>query len=110
MSALPPLTEVLPSRPQKTRGEIFEGIAFTLCKAATVALFVQLLVSSRYILPFVALCSAVYYALALLNGKRDTRCILRLPWLIISFWGLIGLLSLYLALSGRAFPSLLQQP
>jgi len=110
MSATPQAASALPPRAAKSPGEIYEGIAFTLCKAATVALFVQLLANSRYILPFVALSTALYYVLALSKGKQDTRCILRLPWLIILFWGAIGAYSLYLTLSGKPFPSLITLP
>lgn len=99
-----------PAFPARTPGQIYEGIAFTLCKAATLALFIQLVAGPKYILPVVALGSCVYYALALSKGQRDTRCILRLPWLIILFWGGIGIFSLYLTLSGGALPSLLLQP
>jgi hypothetical protein len=95
------------SAPRKTRGEIFEGIAFTFCKAATAVIFITLLSSERFVIPFIALLTATYYALAWLSGKRDTRCLLRFPWLIIGVYGLIGIGSLVMALRGREFPSLL---
>lgn len=93
--------------PRKSRGEIFEGVAFTFCKATTAVLFITLASSERFVLGVVALLTAAYYALAWLNGKRDTRCLLRYPWLIVSVYGLLGAWAIYLAAQGRAFPSLL---
>ena len=77
----------------KTRGEVYEGIAFTFCKAATVILFAQ-----KFALPIAAGAAAVFYILAEVNGKKDTRCILRVPLLIAAFWGAVALASLYLLL------------
>ena len=94
------------ARPSPTRGEAWERVAFTFCRAGTIVLFAQLLVGSRYILPFVALSTALLYGVAVFFGKRDTRCILRVPWVVIAFWGVIGLAAVWLALRGSGLPSL----
>ena len=77
--------------PRKTRGEVYEGIAFTFCKAATIILLTQ-----KFALPVAAGLAAVFYILAEIHGKKDTRCILKEPLLIATFWGAISLVSLYL--------------
>ncbi len=74
----------------KTRGEVYEGIAFTFCKAATI-----ILIARDYALPAAAGACAVFYLLAYFYGKRDTRCLLRMPLLIAAFWGIIALVALY---------------
>ena len=75
---------------EKTRGEAYEGIAFTFCKAATIILLTQ-----KFALPVAAGACAVFYVLAWTHGKKDTRCVMRLPLLIAAFWGLIAAWSLY---------------
>ena len=79
-----------PTARPKTKGEIYEGIAFTFCKAATIILITQ-----KLALPVASGAAAVFYLLAARNGKNDTRCILRAPLLIAAFWGVISLASLY---------------
>lgn len=78
----------------KSAGERYEGIAFTFCKVATVALF-----TGRFALPVAAGLAAVFYVLAVFKGKSDTRCVLRYPLLIAGFWALISAVSLYLILN-----------
>lgn len=91
MSTHEPLqVEISVTPPVKTKGEIYEGIAFTFCKAATIILLTQ-----KFALPVAAGAAAVFYILAHLNGKTDTRCILKMPLLIAAFWGTISLVSLY---------------
>lgn len=46
--------------PQKTRGEVYEGIAFTYCKAAMIVLLIHLLQAGRFTLPIVAGAAAVF--------------------------------------------------
>jgi hypothetical protein len=65
----------------KTAGQKLEGVAFSFCKAATVALVFQ-----KFALPAAALLSAVFFLLAIAYGKNDTRCALRYPLLIAAFW------------------------
>ena len=78
----------------KTKGEVYEGIAFNFCKAATILLLTLPL--QKFALPAVAGAAAIFYLLAHLHGQHDTRCILRIPLLIAVFWGTICLGSLYL--------------
>ncbi|MCC7479763.1 hypothetical protein IT575_15080 [bacterium] len=71
-------------------GRKYEGIAFTFCKASTLAILAQLIAGPKYILPLIAIGTAIWYAVALLHGQKTTRCLLRVPLLIIAFWTLIG--------------------
>ncbi len=66
---------------KKTQGDKLEGIAFTFCKVATVALLAQ-----RLTLPIAAGLSAIFYTAAFIKGKQDTRCWLKMPLLIAGFW------------------------
>lgn len=70
----------------KSKGEIYEGVAFQFCKVATVAL-----IAGRFALPVAAIACAIFYILALFSGKRDTRCVLRYPALIAAFWILVAI-------------------
>lgn len=79
----------------KTRGELYEGVAFQFCKVATVALL-----AGRFALPLASGLCAVFYVLAIRNGKRDTRCWLKRPPLIAGFWGCVCVISLIFLLSG----------
>lgn len=76
---------------ERSKGEVYEGIAFQFCKVATVSLIAQ-----RFTLPVAAGCCAIFYVLALAHGKRDTRCILRYPALLVGFWGVVAGVSLWL--------------
>ena len=86
-----PPTAALPQSPM--RGEVYERLAFTFCKAATIILLTQ-----RFALPVASGAAAIFYVLADRHGKRDTRCILRVPLLIAAFWGAVCLVSLYATL------------
>jgi hypothetical protein len=79
--------------PPRTKGETYEGIAFTFCKAATLILLTQ-----KFALPVAAGAAAVFYLLAYRYGARETRCIVRVPLLVSAFWGIVACLSLYLIL------------
>ena len=76
--------------PGRTRGEVYEGLAFTFCKAATIVLLTQ-----KFALPVASGAAALFYVLADRHGKKDTRCTLRVPLLIAAFWGAVCLVSLY---------------
>jgi type IV secretory pathway VirB3-like protein len=76
------------ARPARSRGEAYEGIAFTFCKAATV-----ILVCQKLALPIAAGLAALFYLLAYAHGKRDTRCWLRKPLLIAAFWGGVAVVA-----------------
>jgi hypothetical protein len=86
-----PLTAALAHSP--TRGEVYERVAFTFCKAATLILLTQ-----RFALPVASGAAAIFYVLADRHGKKDTRCVLRVPLLIAAFWGAVCLVSLYATL------------
>ena len=86
-----PLTAVLAQPPM--RGEVYERVAFTFCKAATLILLTQ-----RFALPVASGAAAIFYVLADRHGKKDTRCVLRVPLLIAAFWGAVCLVSLYATL------------
>ncbi len=70
---------------EPTSGEKLEKIAFQFCKMATVALL-----CGRFTLPVAASLAAVLYLAAHIQGKHDTRCILRYPLLIAGFWSLVA--------------------
>ena len=74
----------------KTRGEIYEGIAFQFCKVATVALL-----AGRFVLPVASGLCALFYVLAYANGNRVSRCVLKYPLLIAAFYGCISAGSLW---------------
>lgn len=80
----------------RTKGETYEALAFTWCKAATI-----ILITGQWALPVAALATAFIYVLAYVNGKKDTRCVLRFPLLIAAFWGVIGAVALYYKLHAR---------
>jgi hypothetical protein len=86
-------------------GQKYERIAFTFCRAGTIVLFTQLLVGERWVLPLVALTTAVLYGVAYVYGKRDTRCVLRLPWVIIVFWGVVAAVAIVLIVRGLPWPA-----
>jgi hypothetical protein len=65
----------------KSKGRIYEGVAFSFCKAATVALVFQ-----KFALPAAALLCAAFYVLAAIYGQRESRCVLRVPLFIAGFW------------------------
>lgn len=63
-----------PSSVPTTRADKLKGVAFQVCKVATVSL-----IAGRFTLPVAAgLCSVLYGAVFVL-GKRNTRCVLRYP-------------------------------
>jgi hypothetical protein len=78
---------------EKTKGEIYEGIAFQFCKVATVAL-----IAGRFVLPVAAGLCAAFYVAAFVKGKKDTRCVLKYPLLISAVWGSVAAISLFLIL------------
>jgi hypothetical protein len=74
-------------------GNKFEGIAFSFCKVATVALVFQ-----KFTLPAAALLSAVFFLLAVFYGKKDTKCFLRYPLFIALFWVVVAAIWLVIYL------------
>ena len=71
-------------RPAKTKGELYESIAFTFCRCATL-----LLIFREFALPVTAALATVFYLVAHFHGQSDTRCVLKKPLLIAAFWGVI---------------------
>lgn len=82
-----------PVRPAKSRGEVYEGLAFTFCKAAVIVLLTQ-----RFALPVAAGAAAVFYLLAYRHGRRTTRCVGQAPLAIAGFWSVVSVISLYVIL------------
>jgi hypothetical protein len=81
------------ARPAKSAGEVYEGLAFTFCKAAVIILFTQ-----RFALPVAAGAAAVFYLLAYRHGRRTTRCVGQAPLAIAGFWSVVSVISLYVTL------------
>lgn len=75
---------------ERSRGEVYEGLAFTFCKTATIVLVAQ-----KFALPVAAGLCAIFYVLAVISGKRDTRCVGRAPLLIAAFWAVIAGVSIW---------------
>jgi hypothetical protein len=84
-------------RPVRSRGEIYEGLAFTFCKAAVIVLLTQ-----RFALPVAAGAAAVFYLLAYRHGRRATRCVGQAPLAIAGFWSVVSAISLYITLRPMA--------
>ncbi|MDQ3815878.1 MAG: hypothetical protein M3347_18370 [Armatimonadota bacterium] len=76
--------------PVKSKGQVYEGIAFNFCKAATIILF-----TGPYALLVASGAATIFYLLAHRHGQTDTRCVLKRPLLIAVFWGSICLARLY---------------
>ena len=70
---------------EPTSGEKLEKIAFQFCKIATVAFL-----CGRFTLPVAATLASGLYLAAHIQGKHDTKCILRYPLLIAGFWGVVA--------------------
>ncbi len=71
--------------PRPARGEAFEKVAFSLCK---IALFC--LLTGRFALPLAATGAALFFGMAVWNGKRDTKCWAKQPLGIAAFWLLVA--------------------
>lgn len=84
--------------PAKTRGEVWEGVAFSWCKAATLVALITALQLGRFALPILAGGTALFYIVAHCAGQRSSRCILGKPLVIAAFWGTIGCFSLWVLL------------
>ena len=67
------------------RGKAFEKAAFSFCKIALFCLLTQ-----TFALPLAALAAALFFGLAVWNGKRDTRCWAKHPLWIALFWLLVA--------------------
>ena len=79
-----------PIRREPTRAEVFEKLAFSFCKVATVALL-----TGRWCLPVASGLCAAFFLAAHASGKRDTRCLLRSPLLAAVVYGVVCALSIW---------------
>ena len=84
--------------PLKTRSEVWEGVAFSWCKAATLVLLITMLQLGRFALPILAGGTAAFYIVAHFAGQKTSRCILQKPLIIAAFWGVISCFSLWMLL------------
>lgn len=88
-------TEPIPAEAgTRTRGAVYEGLAFTFCKTATLCLLLQ-----QFALPVAAGLAAVFFTLAHVQGKRESRCILRVPLLIAALWAAVCVAWVWLRLN-----------
>ena len=69
--------------PRRQRGEMVEGLAFTFCKAAFLALLF-----GRYTLLATAGIATALYLYALASGVREWRCFIKPPWVVIAMGGI----------------------
>ena len=92
------------SAPTKTPGQVYEGIAFTFCKCATVALL-----CGRFVLPIAAYLCAVFFVMAYAKGERSTKCILGPPLVVALVWAVVGTVALVLILNPTLAPEILRR-
>jgi uncharacterized membrane protein YjjP (DUF1212 family) len=88
-------TEHQVAKNKKSRGEAFEGIAFTFCKAALLVL-----IFGKFSLAVISALAAGFYILAYVNRKRDTRCFLQYPLFIAGLWMFVCGLAVYSLVTG----------
>ncbi len=85
---------------RQQRGEAFEKIAFSMCKIALFCLLTQ-----GFALPLAAIGAALFFGLAVWNGKRDTKCWAKNPLGIALFWLLVAGIWLFYHLHANAPPT-----
>jgi hypothetical protein len=78
-----PLASPPSSPPTPGNGRQLEGIAFTFCKCAFVALLFQ-----KYTLLAASGLAVLFYLLAVRAGVRQWRCWLKPPWVVL-FWAAV---------------------
>ena len=78
------MNEPVAAARKKTRGEILEGIGFTYCKVATVAL-----ICGKFTLPVAGALAAIFFVSGWISGKRDTRCFAGPPLFVAGIWTLV---------------------
>ncbi len=49
----------------------------------------------QFALPVASGAAALFFILADRHGKKDSRCIVRVPLLIAGFWSIVAILSIY---------------
>jgi hypothetical protein len=72
-------------RIEKSQAQKLEGVAFTFCKCATVAL-----ICGRFALPVAALLAAGFFVAAFLKGEKETRCVVGKPLIVAGLWVLVA--------------------
>ena len=72
-----------------TPAEKYERLAFTFCKMGTVGLMAWVLSPPIFVL-VVAVTAIVLYGKAVTLGLLRSRCVLRKPLFIISFWAVVA--------------------
>jgi hypothetical protein len=72
-----------------TRAEKYEKLAFTFCKMGTTGLLCWLLTPPVFVL-VVSLIAIALYGYSITLGVVRSKCILRKPLLIMSFWAAIA--------------------
>ena len=75
---------------RQRQGRMFEGWAFTFCKAAFLVLIFQ-----RYSLLALSGLATLFYLLAAWRGVTEYRCWAKPPWVTL-FWAVVFAGSLYL--------------
>lgn len=88
----------------KTKADVYEGIAFTFCKCATVAL-----ICGRYTLFVATTCATIFYLMAHFGGRRTTRCVLGPPIIVASVWGLVAIASGFILFAPDLVHGILKQ-
>jgi len=100
MSTIDPIQKPRKREPitayEKVRqGELFEGWAFTFCKAAFLVLIFQ-----KYSLLALSGLATLFYILAAIRGVKVWKCWAKPPY-VTMFWGAIFLWSAYFLVKGR---------
>jgi hypothetical protein len=81
-------------RPQLSRPEKYERLAFTFCRMGTVGLIAWLVGPAVFVL-IVAVVAIVLYGRSISLGVSWSKCFLRRPTLIIGFWAVVATLDAY---------------
>jgi hypothetical protein len=89
-----PVTTIEPNE-TKSKGDVYEGVAFNFCKVATVLLLLEILRLGRWALPIVSGIAALLYLTAHIYGTRSSRCVLKKPLIIAAFWLVVAGVWLY---------------
>ena len=76
-------------RPALSSAEKYERLAFTFCKMGTTGLIAWLLTPPIFVLAVASIAIALY-GRALALGITRSRCVLRKPLLIMSFWAVVA--------------------
>ena len=81
-------------RPQLTRPEKYERMAFTFCRMGTVGLIAWAVTPAVFVL-VIAVVAIALYAKSISLGVSWSKCFLRRPTLIIGFWATVAVVDAY---------------